>query len=59
MNIETDYTKNMVCPYCGHKMLDSLEYFEDDDIAECDDCGKEFAYTRYVEAHYYTKKIGE
>lgn len=64
---ETDYMDNIICPYCGEKNAEGVEYevFIDDkeNIEDtetyCDDCGKEFSTSRLVTAKYTTKKIGE
>ena len=46
MGIDHEYTKEIVCPYCGAELSDSWK-FEDDDFHECD-CGKKFISTRDV-----------
>lgn len=55
---DTEYTNNMICPYCGYEDIDSWEF--DYDVGECDcpRCGKTFEYTRQVEVTYCTEKVG-
>jgi uncharacterized Zn finger protein len=46
-NIDCEYTKEVVCPYCGIEFTDSYELVDaqDTDIQiECGDCGKTFIY---------------
>lgn len=31
-----------ICPYCGHKDMDSWEYQEGETVTKCPECGKEF-----------------
>jgi transposase-like protein len=43
-----------VCPWCGHRHRDALEWRSDDDFHECDSCGREFHYERVVTVEYTT-----
>lgn len=52
--IDYEYTKGIVCPFCGHKFHDSWEYLESmrgsGILLECtgEECGKSF----YCEPDY-------
>lgn len=50
-------TSEIVCPYCGYEHEDSWEYTEDYDKIPCEDCGKEFKYSREVEVTYSSSRI--
>jgi hypothetical protein len=54
MAIDHEYTKEIVCPYCGAEFLDSWEY-GDHDFPECD-CGKKFISKRDIDVTYITEK---
>lgn len=54
---DTDYTDNIVCPYCGYEESDSLEHTWDyDDEYECENCGKTFSWERNVLVSYTSFK---
>lgn len=55
--IDTDYTEEIVCPYCGFEYSKSNEFREDNDILLCDECGEEFEYNRIIHISYCTSKI--
>lgn len=48
-------TNEIVCPYCGYTMSDSLE-MEDDGSWICDHCNIEFNYNRNISISYTSKK---
>lgn len=54
MEIDHEYTDDIVCPYCGAEFLDSWEY-KDDDFPVCD-CGKRFISRRDISVSYTTEK---
>ena len=57
-DIDTDYTDEIVCPYCGYKFMDSWEVgvgYEDGDT-ECDKCDGPFRWSRHISITYSTKK---
>ena len=61
--IDTDYTDNITCPYCGVEMQDSwdvrsAEVEFDDGVIECGECGKEFLASRQCSVTYSTSKKG-
>jgi transcription elongation factor Elf1 len=53
--IDHEYTKEIVCPYCGNEETDSWE-FSDDGIHECSVCDNEFSYERILTVEYSTSK---
>ena len=57
--IDTDYTDEMVCPYCGAEIGDSWEIEPDkeDGAYECDSCGKTFGWSRIIVVNYTTRKV--
>jgi hypothetical protein len=57
--IDTRYTRELTCPYCGCEAGDSWEVSGDDGDYECGDCGETFLYSRHVEVTYCTRKAGE
>lgn len=60
--IDHEYTKEIVCPYCGYEFLDSFEIGSDEEdlgLIECDECGKHFYATRNMEITYSTEKPKE
>jgi transcription elongation factor Elf1 len=62
MKIEHEYTRNIVCPYCGYEDLDSWEVDsgeEDLGIIECGVCGKEFLASRVIDITYCTEKLND
>jgi uncharacterized Zn-finger protein len=46
----------IVCPYCGYEYSDSWEFDGDDSSIDCEQCGKEFDYSRIVDICYTTRK---
>lgn len=55
-NIHHEYTNEIVCPYCGEEHGDSWER-NDEGMDICQNCGKEFAYSRIITVEYSTEKI--
>lgn len=57
---DTSYTSEIVCPYCGHKVMDSWEYNSrtHDDI-DCSDCGKNFDFEVHMSVDYSSSKKEE
>jgi transcription elongation factor Elf1 len=59
-NIEIDheYTDDIVCPYCGYEFTDSWEFEGNEDLGliDCQSCEKPFIATRNVEVTYTTEK---
>lgn len=56
--IDCEFTKELVCPYCGYEHSDSYELDSDHSMTGCDHCGKEFEYFRNIEITYSTYKKG-
>lgn len=56
--IDHQYTRNLVCPYCGYEDLNSWECTHDSGEEICGSCGEEFEYEREVSVSYTTWKKG-
>lgn len=57
-NVDSEYTREITCPYCGHEMSDSWEYdsgSEDLGEIECEECGKKYYATRNITIDYSTQ----
>ena len=56
--IEHDYTKNLICPYCGYEDKDTWESGVDEggELIDCQECGKEYFAVQNVLISYSTKK---
>lgn len=52
--LETSYTNEMICPYCGYENRDSFEYDDEEGDRECERCEREFEYSRAIEITYST-----
>ena len=59
-NIDYEYTREIVCPYCGYMQGDSWEWnmneADDWDECECDNCGKIFFAVRNIDVSYSSAK---
>jgi len=53
--IDTQYTREITCPWCGHKQSDSWEW-DDHGEEECGVCWMPFIHSRFVEVSYCTEK---
>jgi DNA-directed RNA polymerase subunit RPC12/RpoP len=53
---DTDYTHEIVCPWCGYEQSDSWEASDEGDHI-CDNCLREYRHVREVEISYSTEKI--
>lgn len=55
MEIDHEYTREIVCPHCGYEFGDS---WEADDYGEdnCPECDGKFTFEREVDIHYSTTK---
>ncbi len=56
MEVEHEYTEEVVCPWCGHEHGDSWEWTSNSDDMKCDECGKEFGYEKDITVKYCTSK---
>ena len=57
---DTEYTSEIVCPYCGYKFGDSYEYHENNgDEIECHDCENKFTLNIHFSVDYSTSKLEE
>lgn len=57
--IDHEYTKEVVCPYCGYEFSDSWEINSNDEnlgLIDCDECGKSFYGQRDIDITYITEK---
>ncbi len=52
--VEHEYTKEIVCPYCGEEVGDSWEFNDDCGEWECNECGKKFNWSRTITVEYST-----
>jgi len=52
--VDHEYTREIVCPYCGREQSDSWEYGDDGEI-DCD-CGETYTFARDVSVTYSTRK---
>ena len=63
MEYDTDYTREITCPYCGYVFSDSWEVnqveMEWEEEIDCMRCGKEFLASKEVSITYSTQKIEE
>jgi transcription elongation factor Elf1 len=62
--IDHDYTTEITCPYCGHKVRDSWEYTEaledgDTELIQCGECERDFLAELSVSVSYSTQVINE
>ena len=65
-NINTEYTNEIVCPFCGYEFCDSWEYgdgFNEDlglieylGLIECKSCEKKFYATKHISVTYCSEK---
>ena len=58
---DTDYTREITCPYCGYVFSDSWEYgpgdLEWDEDIDCGRCEKTFHASKTVSIDYSTRKM--
>ena len=52
--IEHEYTKDIVCPYCGEEVGDSWEFQDECGELECYECNKKFHWNRIITVEYCT-----
>jgi uncharacterized Zn-finger protein len=57
--MNTEYTHNLICPYCGHENKDSWEVNMDegmewDDDIECGSCDETYRASRHCTITYST-----
>lgn len=53
----TDFTQEIICPYCGYEPSDSWEMESGE--YDCEDCEKSYEVERNIEVTYTTSKINE
>lgn len=59
MDIDHEYTDDIVCPWCGHTWQDSGEWswdYKDTVSDDCGECGKPFEARREFAVYYTTIK---
>ncbi len=56
-DIDHEYTSEIVCPYCGHEVMDSWDMGDSSDSEICSICGSEFAFERNVTVDYISNGI--
>jgi DNA-directed RNA polymerase subunit RPC12/RpoP len=58
--IDSEFTDEIVCPYCGHEFGDSWEFNDSDGKKiDCYECDKTFELSVNFEATYTTRRIKE
>jgi hypothetical protein len=62
--IDCSYTREIVCPFCGHTFSDSWEVdfgvgLEGDTELQCGACDEEFSVSRQAEITYSSRKPKE
>jgi transcription elongation factor Elf1 len=60
--IDTDYTNQPVCPYCGHEERDAWEIdfgpgLDGDTTTSCGNCGEDYFCSREATIRYTTEKV--
>jgi len=56
MEIDHEYTDEIVCPHCGYEHPDSEDYMDRDDEFICHECEKKFEYVRDYSISYISNK---
>jgi len=54
---DTEYTNELLCPYCQHPFAGAWELPYDNGEVECGECEKDFRYTRHIVIKYSTFKL--
>lgn len=49
--------EKIICPYCGHshRPLDAGDFGEDDEVDECENCGKQYHVYQEIQIQHRTK----
>ena len=57
--IDHEYTKEVVCPYCGYEFQDSWEFFTHHDyqLVHCDECENDFHASALRSVKYVSRKM--
>jgi len=55
-HIDCQFTREVVCPYCGYEHGDSWEIDQNDFEMECEECGMRFKGYREIEVTYSSEK---
>ena len=65
IKIDTEYKRELICPYCGHEQ-DTQTMYEfvttwgdsgEERTCECEDCGKTFIVEEHVSRSFTTTKL--
>ncbi len=56
MEINHEWTNEVVCPYCGYEFSDSYEFGDSDGDIECDECEKLFYFYPETTVTYSTQR---
>lgn len=57
MEIDHEYTNEIVCPYCGKEQSDPYDFREDDGEIQCESCDSAFSYERHRSIKFSTYKL--
>ena len=60
--IDHEFTREIVCPYCGYVHSESYDFGsggEEDSETECGRCERKFNWSRMISVSYSTSKIKE
>lgn len=58
LEIDHEFTDEVVCPYCGHEYSDCRD-FDDEGEMQCYECDKIFWISQHVSISYSTSKLCE
>ena len=61
-DIDLEFNRNAICPYCSYENLDSWELHMndgDEENTDCKKCGKEFKVSCTITVTYSTEKLGD
>ena len=53
--IDSDWTNDLICPYCGHKIHDDGD-LEEEGTELCSNCEQEFTYQVHYLVRYSSQK---
>ncbi|ADG70092.1 hypothetical protein Plim_4285 (plasmid) [Planctopirus limnophila DSM 3776] len=53
--LDTDFTDEIVCPWCGYEHRDKWEYQEGEQF--CGDCGRKFFLGIHTKVTYSTERL--
>ena len=56
-DIDCDFTNDITCPCCGHKLINSWEASDSSDDEICENCHSKYSYERNLEVTYSSVKV--